>query len=125
MAKKIATTDKIVDKEVATRVLKPVSYRENVFYFFIGVGNFTGTHASSLADFHDKLKTINIESVNYHYSRQDFAKWIKETLCDAELSRQINGIEGLKGEELRREILQTVERRLTELKNATTAPDKK
>ena len=125
MAKKAATKKKAIDKDLATKILKTSFCREEAFYFFAGVGQFTGIIASSLADFGDKLKTINVESVNFHFSRQDFSKWIKETLGDVELANQINGIAGLKGEGLRQGILQKVRRRLVELNNATAALDKK
>ncbi len=125
MAKNAAIKQKTIDKDLATKILNTSFCREDAFYFFTGVGNFTGTLASSLADFHDKLKTINVESVNFHFSRQDFEKWIKETLGDVELANQINGIKGLKGETLRQEIRQMVEMRLAELKSITDDPDKK
>ena len=104
------------NKGTRQRALKTVTRKEEAFYFFTGVGNFTGKLASSLTDFRDQLKTINIESVNFHYSRQDFEKWIKETLGDAELAKQISGIKGLKGEALRGEILRKVDMRIKELK---------
>jgi len=116
---KVGVAKKVVDKELASKILKTFC-REEAFYFFAGVGQFTGIIASSLADFNDKLKTIKVESVDFHFSRQDFEKWIKETLGDAELAKQINGIKGLKGEALRREILQRVETRVKELKSAVT-----
>ena len=118
MEKKVVATKKVVDKDLASKVLKPVASGEKAFYFATNLGKYTGKSASSLTDFSVKLKTINVESVDFHFSRQDFEKWIKETLGDAELAKQLNGIKGLKGEALRREILQMVEVRLAELKNA-------
>ncbi len=118
MEKKFVATKKAVDKDLASKILKPVPNREKAFYFATNVGQHTGKFASSLADFSEKLKTINVESVTFHFSRQDFQKWIKETLGDHELANQINGIKVLKGESLRREIIQLVETRITELKNA-------
>ena len=118
MEKRIATTKKIIDRSLASRILKPVPSGEKAFLFSTNVGQYTGKSASSLSDFAAKLKTINVESVDFHFSRQDFEKWFKETLGDAELAEQINGIKGLNGEALRREILRMVEIRLAELKNA-------
>lgn len=118
MEKKVVAAKKVVDKGFASKVLKPVPSGEKAFYFATNVGKYTGKSASSLSDFSVKLKTIDIESVDFHFARQDFEKWIKETLGDAELAKQINGIKGLKGEALRREMIQMIEMRLAELKNA-------
>jgi hypothetical protein len=118
MEKRVAVAKKVVDKDLAVKVLKPVPSADKSFYFASSVGKYTGKSASSLSDFSLKLKTVSVESVDFHFLRQDFEKWIKETLGDAELAKQINGIRGLKGEALRQQIVQIVDMRLAELKNA-------
>ena len=70
----------------------------------------------------EKLETIEVQSVNFHYPRKDFQKWIREVLGDAELALRLGRIGrihlGIRGEALRSEILRTVKVRLSELKAA-------
>ena len=77
MEKKVVAAKKVVDKELASNVLKTVLSGEKAFYFSTNVGKYSGKYASSLVDFSAKLRTINIESVDFHFSRQDFEKWIR------------------------------------------------
>ncbi len=114
----------IINRDFALRVLKPVSNREKAFYFATNMGQYTEYAAFSLSDFSEKLKTINIQSVEFHCSRKDFEKWIQETIGDPELATQIKEIKELKGEQLRKEILQTVENRINKLANIANLPTK-
>ena len=118
MEKKDCREKNVIDRNYASRVLKPVCCREKWFYFATGVGEYTGKIAFSLYDFSEKIKTVDVESINFHFSRQEFERWIRETLGDPEFAMQIKGIKGLKGEALREEIIQTVENRLNELAKA-------
>ena len=115
MTKK-ARTVKVNKKEIASKILRTVPYNE-AFHFFTDIGQYSGQFAASLADFCQKMETIDIKSVNFHFKRRDFEKWIKETIGDVALASEINKInKSIQGEELRVKICQTVERRLTELK---------
>jgi len=101
---------------MATKILRTVPYN-NAFYFFTGIGQYSGKFAVSLADFCQKIKRIDIKSVDFHFKRGDFQKWIRTTIGDAYLANKISRIRGqIQGEELRGQIHQTVEIRLTELK---------
>jgi len=105
-----------VSNEVATKILRTVP-RNNAFYFFIDIGQYSGKFAVNLADFCQKIKRIHIKSVDFHFKRRDFQKWIRTTVGDTYLANEINKIrESVQGEELRDQIYQTVERRLTALK---------
>jgi hypothetical protein len=89
----------------------------NAFYFFTDIGQYTDRCSTSLADFCNTIWTIDIRSVEFHFKREDFAMWIKETLGDNELANDINRIsKTIRGEELRTILYQTVETRLTKLK---------
>jgi len=96
-----------VSNKMATKILRTVPYH-NAFYFFTGIGQYSGKFAVSLADFCEKIKRIDIKSVDFHFKRRDFQKWIRTTIGDAYLANEINRIRG--------QIHQTVEMRLTELK---------
>jgi len=113
---KKAKTMKVNNKEIASKILRTVPYN-NAFYFFTDIGQYSGELAASLADFCKKIKTIDIKSIDFHYKRRDFQKWIRGTIGDVYLANEINKIQkSIQGEELRVKICQIVERRLTELK---------
>ena len=105
-----------IKPELASRILRTVSYN-NAFYFCTNIGQDSGELAVSLADFCQKIETINVKSVDFHFKRGDFEKWIRGTLGDVDLANEINKInKTIQGEELRVKICQTAERRLTQLK---------
>ncbi len=99
-----------------SKILNTVPYDQG--FCFCIAGNYTGVTATSLVEFAEKLKTIDLNSIKFHLQRNDFQKWIKEVLCDDELAEKINQIktEQLSGENLREELLQTINSRITHLK---------
>jgi hypothetical protein len=105
-----------VNTETASKILRTVPYN-NAFYFFTDIGQYSGELAVSLADFCQKIEKIGAESVDFHFKRRDFEKWIRKTVGDVDLANEISKIKkSIQGEELRVKIHQTVQRRLTELK---------
>lgn len=52
----------------------------------------TGKVATNLPDFAEKLGTVDIRSINFHFPRQDFEKWLREIIGDSELSRKMGSI---------------------------------
>jgi hypothetical protein len=111
----------VLDKDVVSKILRTVSESEG-FHFYSAIGKPTGESAVSLADFVEKLASVEVQSVNFHYPRKDFEKWIREVFGDAELAVRISRIGrvrlGIRGEALRSEITRTVKVRLNELKVA-------
>jgi hypothetical protein len=104
-----------IDRESVSKILRPVSYPE-AFLFFTDVGQYIGELASSLNDFCEKLKKIPLKSVEFHFERGDFEKWIRETLRDENLANMLSKIgKSIRGEELRTTIQRMVERRLSQL----------
>jgi hypothetical protein len=81
-----------------------------------------------LADFVNKMETIDVRSVNFHFPRKDFEKWIRGVIGDAELALRIGRIGrirlGIQGEALRNEIIRVVKVRLNELKPPLPATSK-
>ena len=61
-----------------------------------------------------------MQSINFHYSRKDFQKWIREVFGDTELALRLERIGrvrlGVSNEALRSEIMRAVKMRLKELK---------
>src|SRR5438876_22039 len=89
---------------------------EEAFYFFVEVGRPTGTSATSLDDFITKLRSVEIQSVEFHTSRGDFERWI-QMLGDDRLSGQLGKVkeDGLAQEDLRKRTIDVLEARYNEL----------
>jgi hypothetical protein len=117
----------ILNKDVVPKILRSVPEQEG-FHFYLAIGEPTGKIAVSLADFVEKLEAIDVRSVDFHYSRKDFEKWIRAIFGDAELALRLERIGrirfGIKGEALRNEIVRTVKIRLNELKPPLPATSK-
>ncbi len=94
--------------------------REEAFYFFTSIGNYTGESAASLDEFVQKLKDVNVKSLEFHLFREDFEKWISQTLGDSRLAADIGTvrIQKIAGNALRDRLHFLVSRRLKELKSA-------
>jgi hypothetical protein len=103
------------DKKQAENILRlfPI---DKGFHFHTGVGQYLGTYATSLSDFCNKIKTVNVKSIEFHVPRRDFETWI-ESLGDSELAKKIGTIRvtGLFGENLRQRVYETVKSRFDEL----------
>jgi hypothetical protein len=106
-----------VDAE-AVRILRTVG-SEEAFYFYETVGKPTGESARSLSDFLEKIKSVKLESLLFHFQRKDFQNWINKILGDSKLARKIGRISPSCDEELRTKIHATVENRISELRDAS------
>ena len=109
-----------------SRVLRSV-LREEAFYFFTSIGNYTGVSASSLDEFLQKIKDVDIKSLEFHLFREDFEKWVAQTLGDNKLADEIRNLRTQKvvGNALRDRLYFIVSRRLKDLKSGsvpTSAP---
>jgi hypothetical protein len=91
--------------------------RDKGFYFYTDIGCFTDEFALNLVVFAQKLETVNTDSLKFHFQRNDFQNWIKTTIGDDVLAEQINRIsQKLPIDYLRKEIVKTVQIRITQLK---------
>jgi hypothetical protein len=104
------------------KVLRRVP-REEAFYFFTSIGNYTGQLSSSLEEFAQKIKDIDIRSLEFHLFREDFEKWIAQTLGDKKLAEEIRILRSqeVAGNTLRDRLYFIVSRRLIEFKSALTS----
>jgi hypothetical protein len=102
----------------SAQILRTLS-RENAFYFFTSVGNYTGQRAMSLEEFANKIKEVKISSLEFHLYRGDFEKWAAEVLEDDILTERIGAVKLLEpvGNTLRDQLHFTVSKRLEELKS--------
>jgi hypothetical protein len=94
------------------RILRKLS-RENAFYFFTSIGNYIGENAASLEEF------VNAKSLEFHFYRGDFEKWVAEVLEDGELAGEIKSLKNLKpvGDALRGQLYLVVSKRFEKLKS--------
>ena len=100
------------------RILRKLS-RENAFYFFTSVGNYTGENAVSLEEFVKRIGEVNAKSLEFHFYRGDFEKWVAEVLEDGELAEEIRSLKNLKpaGDALRGQLYLIVSKRFEKLKS--------
>jgi len=100
------------------RILRKLP-RENAFYFFTSIGNYTGENASSLEEFVKKIGEVNAKSLEFHFYRGDFEKWVAEVLEDGELAEEIMSFKNLKpvGDALRSQLYLIVSKRFEKLKS--------
>ena len=117
----------ILNNDIVSKILRSV-YEQEGFHFYLAIGEPTGKTAVSLADFVEKIEVIDVQSVNFHFTRKDFEKWISVVFGDAELALRLGRIGrihlGIQGEALRNEIIRTVKIRLNELKPPLPATSK-
>jgi predicted lipase len=102
-------------KDAAQKILEEVpEYR--AFFFFNGVGEYSGVYAKSLTVFLNKLKKIDKKSLVFHFKQKDFEKWIRTTLGDRYLANEIAKIKRSVDEnELLVQVCQIIEKRLKDL----------
>ena len=89
---------------------------EKSFQFYIEPGKNTGITASNTIEFAAKLQIVPIQSVTFHFQRQDFQKWFTNVIGDEELAKRINHIDIWvhNDEKLRKELSATVQNRIAE-----------
>lgn len=104
-----------IDGDLARKILSKVS-QEKAFNFYIEIDKPLMISSDSLTDFCEKIKNIDVKSIEFHSSRGDFELWI-HFLGDVELTKRLKLIRemNLTSEELRKEIYETVKSRCEEL----------
>jgi alpha-amylase len=82
-----------------------------------GEENFTGVMSWSLKGFVKALQAVDVKAVEFHDRRGDFESWAEHSLQDKALARQLKGIRAskLKGEKLRKAVLDVAKKRFQEL----------
>jgi hypothetical protein len=102
--------------QAVARILRTVP-NEDGFNFYTDIGQPTKNTATSLEQFAKELEVVDVKSVNFHFKRADFQKWISKILKDIELSRRFDKIQkDIEGEPLRKKIVEIVKKRKDELK---------
>jgi hypothetical protein len=116
MLKYAASKEQNISHSKIVKILSTVPHDKG-FHFFTDIGSGTGETAMSLETFAQKLEVISADSVKFHFQRKDFQSWIQTTVGDGVLAERLSHISGeLPVEELRNEIVKTVENRISQLK---------
>lgn len=89
------------------------------FYFKVNEAYKGPLTAASLWQFSEVIPQLTPETLQYHLERNDFEKWVKDTLHDAELARRLHKIANrkLEGDLLRDVLAATVTARFNELES--------
>jgi hypothetical protein len=110
MSRKVQVKNQLIAKPTSAKPLATVSF-ENGFHFYTAMNNYTGITAINLNEFAAKLQIIPNESVEFHFQRKDFENWIRYTIKDSALAERISRTKAEQSsEDLRKEILRTVEK---------------
>jgi hypothetical protein len=108
-------TNTSLNSNVSTsKILKTVPF-EKGFHFFTESRGYTGITATSIFEFEEKLKLVSAQSVEYHFRRHDFQKWISDTIGDVELATQIDRLNTQLSENLRKALLKILRKRIREV----------
>ncbi len=104
-----------VDKNQAISILRKLPF-EKAFHFYTGIDQYVNVYANSLTDFCEKIREIDMKSIEFHVLRGDFESWLKG-LGDLGLAEKVGLIRemALSGEKLRRRVYDTVKSRCDEL----------
>jgi hypothetical protein len=101
--------------ERAQKILSPVSYKQG-FHFFMPDGHYSGETAMSLCGFLKDLRSIDVQSIRFHFERGDFQKWLRTTIDDEELAQRIDKIDKtLSDKQLIQQLSEIVQKRISEL----------
>jgi len=104
-----------VDNNLAQNILGSLSL-EKSFHFYYEINQHSGVHANSLKDFAEKIRTLDLRSIEFHFPRGDFELWIR-SLGDIELSKKLEMLRTrhLSGDNLRKELYEAIKSRYEEL----------
>ncbi len=106
-----------VDRDKALLITSSVPV-EKGFHFFTDLQKPTGLFATSIFNFADELKKVDLKSLEFHLKRNDFSRWLKDVIRDDSLANEIEKLKGLSGEKLREKLVEVVDRRCKELAEA-------
>jgi predicted transcriptional regulator len=96
--------------KAALKAFTPVP-EEMGFHFYFGINQPADLTAKTLQEFYMVIKQVSAGSLEFHLYRGDFENWLKEACKEPELADKIGGVKaaGLKGEELRAELLKVLD----------------
>jgi hypothetical protein len=100
---------------LTNEILRTVPIQQ-AFLFYTDIGEYTGIYADNLIDFHKKIDTVPLASIDFHFKRGDFVKWLRDTLGDKQLAVKINSVKtSMKPRKIKTSLKRTVKLRLNQL----------
>ncbi|MCX8170511.1 MAG: DUF5752 family protein [Candidatus Bathyarchaeota archaeon] len=104
-----------IDENLARRILSKVPF-ESAFHFYFGENSPLNISSDNLIDLCDKIREIDIRSLEFHLFRGDFENWIS-FLGDIELAKRLELIRksNLSGGNLREKVYECIKVRCDEL----------
>ena len=113
----VAAQTSLFDFENRLRLTTLTANEPFLFCTKAGKKNFTGVMSWSLKGFIKELQTVDVKAVEFHNRRGDFNSWIEHSLQDKALAQKLKGIRAsnLKGEALRKAVLDAAKKRFKKL----------
>jgi 16S rRNA C967 or C1407 C5-methylase (RsmB/RsmF family) len=108
-----------VDRDKALLITSSVP-GEKGFHFFTEVQKPTGIFATSIFDFLEQLKKVDLKSLEFHLKRNDFQKWLREVIRDDWLAEEFEKLRALdlSADRLRVKLVEVTEERCKQLSDA-------
>ena len=111
----------LFDFETRLRLATLTANEPFLFHTGMGEENFTGVMAWSLKGFVSALKTVDSKALEFHVRRGDFEPWAEHSMQDKVLSCALGKAGKLKGEALRKALVDAAAKRFDELSKQTQA----
>ena len=108
-----------VDRDKALLITSSVP-GEKGFHFFTNVEKPTGMFATSIFDFLEQLKKVDVKALEFHLKRNDFQKWLREVIRDDWLAEEFEKLKALdlSADRLRIRLVEITEERCKQLSDA-------
>lgn len=108
-----------IDRDKALLITSSVP-AEKGFHFFTDIQKPTGILATSIFDFLEQLKKVDLKSLEFHFKRNDFPKWLREVVRDDWLANEFEKLHALElsADRLRSRLVEVTEERCRELAEA-------
>jgi hypothetical protein len=109
----------MVDRDKALVMTSSVPV-EKGFHFFAEIKKPLGIFATSIFEFCDELKKVDLASLEFHLKRNDFARWLRDVIGDDTLANEFDKLQRVEvaGEKLRSKLVEVTEKRCKELAEA-------
>ena len=91
------------------RLKKNLKMADEQFRFAKGIDEFTGEVAWSLVGLKKALENVDTDCLEYHNQKGDLAEWARTSLGAEGLGRELDELKDIKGERLRKALLQAVD----------------
>jgi mannose-1-phosphate guanylyltransferase/phosphomannomutase len=80
------------------------------FLFHSQIGRYVGLTANNIEELANLLGKVGVKSIEFHFYRREFERWIRETFQANVLARRIADLRklGLRGRKLRKELQRTI-----------------